>query len=89
MGMLQMLLVSWGAVTALLVVMLIYRSMLENREEDHLVLDAAGDSMARENRAIVSRIEKLGTPILALAVLSGALLLGMAGIWLYQGYQRF
>jgi hypothetical protein len=89
MGMLQMLLISWGAITALLIVMLIYRSMLGNREEDHLVLDAAGDSMERENRAILSRIEKLSMPITALIVLSGVLLLSMAGMWLYQGYQHF
>ena len=89
MDMLQMLLISWGVVTSLLICMLIYRSMLGNREEDHLVLDAAGDSMARENRAIVSRIEKLHMPIMAMMVLSGVLLLGMAGMWLYQGYQRF
>jgi hypothetical protein len=89
MGMFQMLLISWGAITALLVIMLIYRSMLENREEDHLVLDAAGDSMARENRAIVTRIEKLNMPIMALMVLSAVLLLSMAGMWLYQGYQHF
>ena len=57
MGMMQMLLVSWGVITALLIVVMIYRSMLDNREEDQLFLDAAGDSMAQEQRAIVSRIE--------------------------------
>jgi hypothetical protein len=89
MDMMQMLLVSWGVITALLIVVLIYRSMLTNREEDQLFLDAAGDSMAQEQRVIVSRIEKLGRPITALTVLSALLLLGAAGMWLYQGYRNF
>ena len=89
MDMLEMLLVSWGVITALLILVLIYRSMLTNREEDQLFLDAAGDSMAQEQRVIVSRIEKLGRPITALTVLSGLLLLCVAGMWLYQGYRNF
>ena len=90
MDMMEMLLVSWGVITALLIVVMIYRSMLTNREEDQLFLDAAGDSMAQEQRVIVSRIEKLGRPITALAtVLSALLLLSAAGMWLYQGYRNF
>jgi Tfp pilus assembly protein PilN len=89
MDMMEMLLVSWGVITALLIVVMIYRSMLTNREEDQLFLDAAGDSMAQEQRVIVSRIEKLGRPITALTVLSALLLLSAAGMWLYQGYRNF
>ena len=59
MGTLQMVLLAWGVVTAILVCMWIYRSALENREEDQIFLDAAGDSMAQEQRLIVARIEKL------------------------------
>jgi hypothetical protein len=89
MGTFQILLIAWGAVTALLICSLIYRSMLANREEDQIFLDAAGDQMASEQRAIVSRIEKLGPPITALWVLSAALLVAVAGMWLYRGYQSF
>jgi hypothetical protein len=45
--------------------------------------------MAREQRAIVARIEKLGRPLVALTVLSGALLVVIAGMWLWQGFQSF
>jgi hypothetical protein len=89
MGMLQMVLLAWGVVTAILVFMWIYRSALENREEDQIFLDAAGDSMAREQRLIVARIEKLSRPIMALMVLSGVLLVAMAGLWIYQSVQSF
>jgi hypothetical protein len=89
MGTLQMLLLAWGVVTAILVCMWIYRSALENREEDQIFLDAAGDSMARDQAALVARIEKLGRPIMALMIASGALLVSVAGLWAYQSLQSF
>ena len=79
-------LVAWGADTAILNLVLIYRSMLENREEDQIFLDAAAQSMANEQRDIVAQIEKLSRPIAALIVLSGALLVVVAGLWIWQGF---
>ncbi|HXA78794.1 MAG TPA: hypothetical protein VNV41_16795 [Candidatus Acidoferrales bacterium] len=89
MGTLQMVLLAWGVVTAILVCMWIYRSALENREEDQIFLDAAGDSMAQEQRLIVARIEKLSAPILVLMVLSGVLLVTLAGVWIWQSIHSF
>jgi hypothetical protein len=89
MGTLQILLLAWGVVTAILIFMWIYRSALENREEDQIFLDAAGDSMARDQAALVARIEKLGRPIMALMIASGALLVSVAGLWAYQSLQSF
>jgi len=89
MGTIQVLLIAWGVITALLVCVWIYRSTLETREEDQIFLDPAEDSMAKEQRAIVLRIERLTRPIVTLAVLSGALLVVIAGIWLWQGFQSF
>jgi H+/Cl- antiporter ClcA len=83
------LLVAWGIVTAILIFVLIYRSMLENREEDQIFLDAAAQSMANEQRALVARIEGLSKPITALIVLSSVLLVTVAGLWLWQGFQNF
>jgi hypothetical protein len=83
------LLIVWAAVTAVLICVLIYRSMLGNREEDQIFLDAAAESMAHEQQAIVARIEKLSRPITALIVLSSALLLVMAGLWLWEGFRSF
>lgn len=83
------LIVTWSIVTVALILMWIYRSTLENREEDQIFLDAAQESMAREQRAIVARIEKLSRPITSLIVISSTLLLVIAGIWLWQGYKNF
>jgi hypothetical protein len=84
-----MLLIAWGAVTAVLVCVLIYRSTLETREEDQIFLGGGEETMANEQRAIVARIEKLSRPITALVVLSGSLLVVTAGLWLWQVFKNF
>jgi len=86
---LYVLLIAWGVVTAALVCVLIYRSTLETREGDQIFLDSAGESMASEQRALVARIDKLGRPIMGLIILSGGLLLVVAGLWLYEGFKNF
>lgn len=83
------LLVAWGVITAALVCLWIYRSTLETREGDQIFLDAAGESMANEQRALVARIDKLGRPIMLLVIVSGALLLVIAGLWLWEGFKNF
>lgn len=89
MGPFQWLLLSWGVVTAALICMLIYRSVLSTREEDQIFLDPAGEALASEQRAVVARIERLGRPITALIVISGILLAAIAGMWLWEGYKSF
>ena len=83
------LMIVWGVITAGLICLLIYRGTLEAHEDDQIFLDAAGDSMASEQRALVARIDKLGRPITLLIVTSSALLLVVAGIWLWEGYKNF
>jgi hypothetical protein len=79
---------AWALVTALLLFVWIYRSTLETREEDQLFLDSSGDMMAAEQREIVARIEKLSRPIIALAVVSVALLVATAGLWIWESLAR-
>lgn len=86
---LTILLITWGVVTAALIILWIYRSTLESREDDQVFLDAAEESMAREQRALVARIDRVSKPITALMVASGALLLVGAGLWLWDAYKRF
>ncbi|MDE3109404.1 MAG: hypothetical protein KGL02_05635 [Acidobacteriota bacterium] len=89
MSTLQMLFSVWGVVTAGLICVLIYRSALTTHEGDQIFLDASENAIASEQREIVARLERLSTPITALCIVSGALLLAIAGVWLYQGYKNF
>lgn len=84
-----LLLIAWGAVTAILLVFVIYRSTLSTREEDQIFLGSAEAGMASEQRVLVARIEKLSRPITALTVLSSVLLAATVGLWLWQAFKSF
>jgi hypothetical protein len=88
-GYLFYLLVTWGVVTAVFIGILIRRSLLTNREDDQIFLDAAEEHMAAEQRALVARITALSKPLMATGILSGVLLLVIAGLWLYEGLKNF
>jgi len=86
---LTFLLIAWGLATAAFVVLLIWRSLLTNQEDDQLFLDAAEEHMAAEQRKIVAKIGALSRPITTAGIASGVLLLAMAGVWLYEGLKNF
>ncbi len=84
-NLLTYLLIVWGAVTAVFLGLLIWQSILSNKEDDQIFLDSAEEHMAREQREIVARITRLSRPITTTGIASAALLLVMAGVWLYNG----
>ena len=83
------LLIAWGIVTAIFLVLLIWRSLLESHEDDQLFIDAAEEHMAKEQRDLVAKINTLSRPIMASGVVAGGLLLVIAGLWLYTGLRNF
>ena len=81
--------VAWGVVTAIFLVLIAWRSLLSSHEDDQIFLDSAQEHMAREQRELVARINKLGRPIMTSGITSGLLLLLIAGMFVYHGLKNF
>ena len=88
-GPLLYLLIAWGVVTAVFLVLLLRRSLLESHEDDQIFLDAAGEHMAREQRELVAKIGSLSRPIATSGIAAVTLLLVIVGLWLYEGLKSF
>ena len=84
-GPLFYMLIVWGVVTAVFIVLFIWRSVLSSHEDDQIFLDAAEEHMAREQRELVAKIEALSKPIMGTGILAGVLLLVIAGMLLRPG----
>jgi hypothetical protein len=88
-GLLFYLLILWGVVFAVFLALLLRRSLLESHEDDQLFIDAAEEHLAREQRELVVKIRALSKPIMTSGIAAGALLLLIAGLWLYEGLKNF
>ena len=83
------LLIAWGIVTAIFLALLLWRSILTTHEDDQLCIDAAADHIAQEQRELIAKITRLSRPIVTSGIAAVALLLLVAGMWLYQGLKSF
>ena len=83
------LLIAWGIVTAVFIILLIWRGVLSSHEDDQIFLDAAEEHIAKEQRELVAKIGTLSRPLLITGILSGALLLLAGGLWIYEGLKSF
>ena len=81
-------LVVWGAVTAALAVLLIYRSTVSMKEDDQLFLDPAQSNLEKEQEQVRRRLERLAPYTKILSATSGVLLVAMAGMWLYDQFAK-
>lgn len=82
------LLIAWGALTAVLIVLLIYKSTLSMREDDQLFLDESESHMEQEQMEILRRINKIAPLVRIFGAASGVLILVIAGIWIYNGFTQ-
>ena len=79
------LLIVWGVLTAALIALLIYRGTLTMHEDDQLFLDESESHMAREQIEIMEKVNKLGPFVKILGTASAVMILGIAGLAIYQG----
>ena len=83
------LLIAWGIVTAIFIILFIWRGVLSSHEDDQIFLDAAEEHMARQQRELVAKITSLSRPLIITGILSGVLLLLAGGLWIYEGLKNF
>jgi len=75
----------WGVVTGILIILLIYRSTLTMHEDDQLFLDESQSAMEQEQIQLMKRVNSISPYLKVLGALSGAMILVMAGMAIYQG----
>jgi len=76
--------VLWGAITAVLIVLLIYRSTLTMQEDDQLYLSESESHMQKQQTEILTRVNKINPVVRLLGAGSVLLFLVVAGMWTYQ-----
>ena len=81
-------LVLWGVVTALLVALLIYRSLVSMKEDDQLFLDSASSGREKEQQQVRMRLQRLSPYTKILGATSGVLLVTTAGLWVYAQFTK-
>jgi len=82
------LLIVWGALTAVLVVLLIYRSTLTMHEDDQLFLDESESHMEKEQMELMQKVDRINPFVRWLGAASGLLILVIAGLAIYQGLNQ-
>ena len=88
MSMLMWPLAVWGVLTAVLVILLIYRSTLTMQEDDQLFLGESESHMEKEQIEIMAKVNKITPLVKWMGAASGLLLLVIAGVAVYQGLQQ-
>lgn len=79
------LVIAWAVITGILAVLVVYRITLAGKETSEIDINASEPQRLKDQEALVSKMSRLNVPIIVLIVISSALLLTSAGIWIYQG----
>ena len=74
----------WGVLTAVLVVLLIYRGTLSMHEEDQLFLSNPDSPRHREQEELVDKMNKLRPMLKLFGTASGVMVLAIGGMFVYQ-----
>jgi hypothetical protein len=82
----SVLMTVWAVLTTVLVVLLIYRTVLSMHEDDQLFLDSAESHLEKEQQELMVRMNQLRPFVNILGASSGVLVLIMAGLWLWRGW---
>ena len=84
----SVLMTLWAVLTTAFVVLLIYRSALSMHEDDQLFLNSAESHLEKEQKQLMIRMDRLRPYLATLGASSGLLILIMAGLWVWRGWNR-
>jgi hypothetical protein len=85
-AMLTYLLMSWGAVTAGMMALIIYGNTLSVHEDDQLFLSREEQvMMGADQRMLVPKKHNLALVIVGFGIVSGALAAASAAVWIWKG----
>jgi hypothetical protein len=76
--------VVWGVITAVLIVLVIYRSTLTMQEDDQLFLGESASQMEKDQIEILNKVRKVTPFVRLLGAISGVMFLVILGIYIYQ-----
>jgi hypothetical protein len=79
------LLIVWGVLTAILIILLIYRSTLTMQEDDQLFLNESESHLQTEQTELLMKVNKITPIVKVLGAVSGVMILVIAGLFVYQG----
>jgi hypothetical protein len=80
--------IAWAVLTAVLIILLIYRSTLTMQEDDQLFLDESASQMAAEQRELMAKVNKINPLVKILGATSGVGFLLLAGMMIYNGLNQ-
>ena len=78
------LLIVWSVVTAVFVGLVIWRSLLGMKEDDQIFLDEVEDRLAKEQREVVARVQRITKYVKGFGFMSAGLLLVMLALSVYS-----
>jgi len=84
MSLLMMLLIVWGVLTAILILLLIYRSTLSMHEDEQLFLDDASATLRAEQEEVQRKMKRVRPFVRIFGTLSGVLILVIAVMAVWQ-----
>jgi len=88
MDMMTTLLIVWGGLTAVLIILLIYRGTLNMHEDDQLFLDEAESHIAKEQQDLLAKMNKIQPWVRIFGTCSALLIVVIAGMFIWSHMTR-
>jgi hypothetical protein len=79
------LLIAWGILTAILIILLIYKSTLTMHEDDSIFLHETESQMHKDQVEVLAKMKRITPIVKVLGAVSGVMILVIAGLFIYQG----